>query len=49
MIGTLVGHARIPNYMTHTLWNFDCTKEGIQRPDFLSVKKKALDNIYKII
>lgn len=28
---------------------FDCVKEGIRRPDFLSVKKKAVDNIYKII
>ena len=35
--------------MSEILLRFDCTKEGIQRPDFLSVKKKAIHNIYKII
>ena len=49
MIGTLVGFERIPKYMIYTLMPFDCTKEGIQRPEFLSVKKNAIQNINRII
>jgi len=39
MIGALVGFHNIPKKMIEKLLNFDCTKDGIKRPKFLSVKE----------
>ena len=44
-----MGVKNIPKDMVETLMNFDCTKSGKKRPDFLSVKKHALKNISKLI
>lgn len=39
MVGALVGIHNIPEHMINKLLKFDCTSEGIKRPDFLSVKR----------
>ena len=51
MIGALLGLKNIPAYMVNKVLNFDCTttSKGIQRDDFLSAKKYAVQNIKKLI
>jgi hypothetical protein len=49
MIGALVGVYSIPSEMLEKLLKFDCTKSGIIRPEFLSVRMNALKNIKLLI
>lgn len=37
MVGALVGIKQIPEYMVRKTLDFDCTKEGRIRPEYLSV------------
>lgn len=37
LVGALVGFKAIPEYMVQKSLDFDCTKEGRRRPEYLSV------------
>jgi ADP-ribosyl-[dinitrogen reductase] hydrolase len=55
MLGALIGFKNIPSHMKENVLSFDCTKKyeknelGITRPEFLSTKKYAMQNIKKVI
>lgn len=49
MIGALIGVRNIPAYMVDKVLQFDCTKEGVKRPVFLSAKVHTIRNLKKLI
>ena len=50
LIGALVGVHNIPEKMMNKILTFDNQgKHGIPRPDFLSVQKRSLDLIEKLL
>ena len=50
MVGALVGIKSLPQDMLGKLLAYDCTSgQGVQRPEFLSVKTQALPNIAKLL
>jgi ADP-ribosylglycohydrolase len=38
MIGAYLGHSALPKDMVDNLLSFDCSDNGILRPDFLNTK-----------
>jgi hypothetical protein len=49
MLGALVGFKQIPEYMVKKTLDFDCTKEGRKRPEYLSVQKYGITNMCKLL
>lgn len=49
MMGALVGIHNIPKHQLDKLMTFNCQNDGRQRPEFLSVQKYAVKNIFELI
>ena len=49
LVGALVGVKSFPEDMLIPILSFDCAKNGVKRPEFLSVKRHAIPGIAKLI
>lgn len=49
IVGALVGFKKIDKNMIGKVLSFDCTNDGITRPDFLSTKYNLVPQIKKLI
>jgi len=49
MMGALVGIHNIPKHQLDKLMTFNCRNDGRRRPEFLSVQKYAVKNIFELI
>jgi len=49
MMGALVGIHNVPKYQLNKLMSYNCQTDGRRRPEFLSVRKYAVKNIFELI
>lgn len=49
MIGALLGYSNIPFDLLGNVLKFDCTKESIKWPNFLSIKHNAVPLLNHVI
>jgi len=49
LIGALVGVGNIPTYLFRRVMDYDCNEFGIRRPQWLSIKERAVADIWVLL